>query len=161
MLESLFNKFIGYSLATLLKRDSNAGGSLWILQTLRTPISSNICEQLVLIAVTYCIENWIKLFREWIGLLFLLNHKITLFYLLLFVFICFITHCHSLSLIVIFCHPLSFAVIRCLLLYHLLSLAKSLVVIRCTASCHLLSLVVIRCHSIYHSSVFLQTIIIS
>ena len=110
-----------------------------------------------------------------VGFLFLLEHKITLFYLISFVFIRFITRYHSLSLIVIFCYSLSFAVIRCLLLYHSLSLVESLVVIRCITRCHSLSLVVIRCttcchllslvfipcHSMYHSSVFLQTIIIS
>ena len=162
------------STATLLKRGSNTGVSLWILQTLRTPISKN-CERLILIVVTYCIQNWIKLFRKRIGLLFFLKHKITLFYLLSSVFIRFITRCHSLLLIVIFCYLLSFAVIRCYLLYHSLSLVKSLVAIRCTTRCHSLSLVVIRCitcfhslslvvircHSMYHSSAFLQTIIIS
>ena len=65
--------------ATLLKRDSNTGVYLWILQTLRTPISKNIWERQLLIVVICCIENWIKLFRNQIGLLFLLKHKITLF----------------------------------------------------------------------------------
>ena len=104
------------------------------------------------------------------GLLFLLKHKIALFYLLLSVFIPFITRCHSLSLIVIFCYLLSFLVIRCLLLYQSLSLVESLVAIRCTTRCHSLSLVVIRCttcfhslslvvircHWMYHSSVFFK-----
>ena len=53
------------------------------------------------------------------------NKKNTLFYLLSFDFIRFITHCHSLSLIVIFCYLLSFVVILST-----------------------------RCHSLYHSSVF-------
>ena len=137
-------------------------------------MSENIYEQLPLIVVIYCMENWIKLFRNQIGLLFLLKHKITLFYLLSFVFICFITCCHSLSLIVIFCyrcHSLSFAVsccttrchrwiTRCHSLCHSMSLVP-LIAMRRTTCCHSLSLVVIRCHSIYHSSVFLQTIIIS
>ena len=51
------------------------------------------------------------------GFLFNLKHKITLFYLLSFVFICFMTRCHSLSLIVIFSYSLLFVVIRCHLLY--------------------------------------------
>ena len=76
-----------------------------------------------------------------ISLSFLLKHKNTLFYLLSFVFIRFITRCHSLLLIVIFCYSLSFVVIRCHLLYHSLSL----VVICCTTRCHSLSLVVTRC----------------
>ena len=73
-----------------------------------------------------------------IGHLFLSKHKITLFYLLLFVLIRSITRCHSLSFIVIFYYSLSFVVIRCLLLYHSLSL----VFIRCTTRCHSLSFVV-------------------
>ena len=76
------------------------------------------------------------------------KHKITLFYLLSFVFIRFITRCHSLLLIFIFCYSLSFVVIHCDLLYHSLSLVVSLVFIRCTTRCHSLSLVVIRCHSV-------------
>ena len=68
VLESLFNKFIGPRLATVLKRDYNTGVFLWKLQTLRTPILKKICERLVLIVVIYCIENWIKLFRKRIGL---------------------------------------------------------------------------------------------
>ena len=86
-----------------------------------------------------------------IGLLFFLKHKITLFYLLSFVFICFITRCHSLSLIVIFCYSLSFVFIRFLLLYNLLSLVESLVAIRCTTRCHSLSLIAIRCTTCCHS----------
>ena len=85
-----------------------------------------------------------------IGLLFLLKHKTTLFYLLSFVFICFITSCHSLSLIVIFCYSLSFLAIRC----HSLSLVVSLVVIRCTTRFHSLSLVVICCITCCHSMSF-------
>ena len=93
-----------------------------VLWDLRTPTSKNICKRLLLIIVIYCIENWIKLFRNQIGLLFLLKHNLTLFYLLLFVFIRFITRCYSLSLIVIFCYSLSFVVIRSHLLNHSLSL---------------------------------------
>ena len=98
---------------------------------------------------------------------FILKYKITPFYLLLFVFIRFITRCHSLSLIAIFgyslsfvvthchslslvfihCHLLSLVVIRIQLVVHSLSLAVPLVVTRC----HSLSLVVIRCHSLCHS----------
>ena len=155
---------------------------MWILQTLRTPIFKNICKWLLPIVVIYSIENWIKLFRNQIGLLFLLKQKITLFYLLSFIFIRFITRCHSLSLIVIFvtrCHSLSLVfsrwhflplaaplvLTRCHLLYHSLSLfviccatrchSLSLAVIRCTTRFYSWSLVVIRCHSMYHSPVFL------
>ena len=149
-LNKIFWKTLQYSqeklqasrLATLLKRYSNTGVFLWILQTLITPISKNICEWLLLVAVIYSIENWTKLFRYQIGLLFLLKHKITLFYLLSFVFIRFMTGCHLLSLIVIFSYSLSFVVIRCHLLYHSLSLVVPLLVIRCTTRCHSLSLVV-------------------
>ena len=142
-------------LATLLKRDPNTGVFLWILQNLRTPISKNTCERLLLIVVIYCTENWIKLVRNQIGLLFLLKHKITLFYGLVVVVIRFITRRHSLSLIFVLCNSLSAVVIRCHLLHHSLSL----VVIRCTTLCHSLyhslSVVVICCHLMYHSSVFL------
>ena len=100
-------------LATLLKRDSYTGVFLWILQTLRTPILKNIYGQLLLIVVIYCREKWIKLFGNQIGLLFLLKHKITLFYLLSFVFIRFITSHHLLSCTVFFCYSLSFAVTCC------------------------------------------------
>ena len=58
-------------------------------------------------------------------------NRITLFYLLSFVFIRFITPCHSLSLTVIFCYSLSFVVL--------------LVVIRCHSLFHSLSFVVTRC----------------
>ena len=66
-----------------------------------------------------------------IGHLFLMKHKITLFYILSFVFIRFITRCHSL------------AVIRC----HSLSLVVPLVVTHC----------ITRCHSLYHSIIFIVT----
>ena len=82
-----------------------------------------------------------------------MKHKVTLFYLLSFIFICFITRCHSLSLIVIFCYSLSFAVTRC----HSLSF----VVTFCTTHCHSLSLFILlvatRCHSLYHSLSFVVT----
>ena len=115
--------------ATLLKRDSNTDVFLWILQTLRTTISKNICERLLLLVVIYCIENWIKLLRNQMGILFLLKHKITLFYLLSSVFIRFDTSCHSPSLIIIFCYSLSFVVTRCQSL--------SFVATCCTTRCHL------------------------
>ena len=109
--------------ATLLERDSNTDVFLWILQTLRTTISKNICERLLLLVVIYCIENWIKLLRNQ------MKHKITLFYLLSFVFIRFDTSCHSPSLIIIFCYSLLFVVTRCQSL--------SFVVTCCTTRCHL------------------------
>ena len=82
-----------------------------------------------------------------------------------------VVFCHSLSFFVISCHSLSFAVsccttrchrwiTRCHSLCHSMSLVP-LIAMRRTTCCHSLTLVVIRCHSIYHSSVFLQTIIIS
>ena len=94
-----------------------------------------------------------------IGLLFLLKLKITLFYFLSFVCIRFITHLHSLPLIVIFCYSLSFVVICCHFLYHSLSLfshslyhSLSFVVPLDIIRRHLFSLVVplvvIRCHSL-------------
>ena len=148
-LNKIFWKTLQYSqeklqasrLATLLKRYSNTGVFLWILQTLITPISKNICEWLLLVAVIYSIENWTKLFRYQIGLLFLLKHKITLFYLLSFVLSLAVILCYSLSFFVTRCHSLSLVVIHCHLLYHSLSLV--------------VPLVAIRCDSMYHSPVFL------
>ena len=84
---------------------------------------------------------------------FILKHKVTLFYLLSFVFIRFITCPHSLLLIDIFCHSLSFVVNRC----HTLSLVVTL----CHSLYYLLSLVVpldvTPCHSLYHSLSFVVT----
>ena len=82
-------------------------------------------------------RKFIKLFRKRIGLpdclfVFFLNHKITQFYFLSSVFICFIT--------------------RYLLLYRWFSLVVSLVVlldvIRCDSLSFVAQLVVIRCHSL-------------
>ena len=70
-----------------------------------------------------------KIIQNQISLLFLSKHKITLFYLLSFVFIRFITPCHSLSLTVIFCYSLSLVVTRSLIV----------------------PLVATRCHSLYQS----------
>ena len=76
------------------------------------------------------------------------NHKITLSYMLSFVFIRFIIFCHSLSLIVIFlvvvihCHYLSFVVTDCTTCCHWLHHSLSLVFIRCTTRCHSLPLFV-------------------
>ena len=85
-----------------------------------------------------------------IGFLFNLKHKITLFYLLSFVFIRFMTRCHSLSLIVIFSYSLLFAVICCHLLYHSLWPVVSFVVICCTT----------RYHSLYHSLLLVVTLVV-
>ena len=90
-----------------------------------------------------------------IGILFLLKHKITLFYLLSFIFIRFITRCHSLSLIVIFvtrCHSLSFVVSCCTTRRHSFNHSLSFVVVLDVTRCHslpfIVPLVVIRCHSL-------------
>ena len=95
----------------------------------------------------HCIENWIKLFRNQIGLLFLLKHKITLFYLLSFVFIHFVTRCHSLPLIVIFCDSLSFVVTRC----HSLPFVVTWSTTPCHSLYYSLSLVFIGCATRSHS----------
>ena len=85
------------------------------------------------------------------GLLFLLKHKITLLYLLSFVFICFIARCHSLSLLVIFGYSLSFIVTccttRCITCCH--SFVVPLDVIPCYSLSFVVPRVVIRCHSIH------------
>ena len=81
---------------------------------------------------------------------FLLKHKIILFYLLSFVFICFIPRCHYMSRIVIFCYSLSFLVIRCHSLSFVVTCcttrypSKSLFMTHVVTCCHSLSLVVTR-----------------
>ena len=92
------------------------------------------------IVVIYCIKNRVKFFRNQTGFCFTVKLKITLFYSLSFVFICFTTPCHSLSLTVTCYHLLSF-VVTC---RH----SSSFV---CHSIYHSLSFVVIRCHSLYHS----------
>ena len=85
-----------------------------------------------------------------IGFLLNLKHKITLFYLLSFVFICFMTRCHSLSLIVIFSYSLLFVVICCHLLYQSLWPIVSFVVICC----------ITRYHSLYHYLSFVVPVVV-
>ena len=86
------------------------------------------------------------------GLLFLLNNKIIIFYLLSFVFIRFITRCHSPSLIVIFCYSLSLTVplvvTRCHSLYHSFSFVATLAFIHCHSLSFVAPLVFIHCHSL-------------
>ena len=141
--------------ATLLKRDSNTGVVLIFRNTyfekhLQTAASDS----------SYILHKKLHS-RTRLPFCFILKHKITLF-CFSFVFICFITRFHSLSLIVIFYYSLSFVVTFC----HSLSLVVPLVVTRCTTRCHSLSFVVplvaICCHSLslavtrfYHLSVFL------
>ena len=68
-----------------------------------------------------------------------------------------------LSLAVTHCYLFSLFVTRCITPCHSLSLVAPLVVIRCHSFSFIVALVVtrctIRCHLMYHSSVFLQTII--
>ena len=71
--------------------------------------------------------------------------KITLFYLLSFVFIRFITRCHLLSLIVVVSLLL---VILCHLLHHSLSLFATRWTTRCHSLYHSLSFAIICCHSL-------------
>ena len=80
----------------------------------------------------YCgytlIKNWTKSFR---------NHSVSfwnlksLFHLLLFAFIRWITRCHSLSLVLICCHSLSLVLIRCRLLSSVIPLVVPFVAIHC------------------------------
>ena len=171
MLESLCNKFIGLQACNFTKKR---------LQYRRFPVNitnfkNTYFEKHLRTAGSdssyILLKKLNKIFRKWIGLLFLLKHKITLFYLLSFAFIRSISRCHSLSLIVIFCYSLPFVVTCCTThchsLYYSLSFVVLLDVILCQSMPFVvpfilirLSLVVIRCHSMYHSSVFLQTIII-
>ena len=92
---------------------------------------------------------------------FILKLKITLFYLLSFVFTSCTTpyhsfsfrvaRCHLLPLVVFLCHWLSLDLSLFVIGCHLLSLVVPLVVICCTTRCHSLSLVVIRCTTRCHS----------
>ena len=125
MLESLFNKFIGFQGCNFTKKR---------LQHRRFPVNitnfkNTYFEKHLRTARSdsyiYCIlQNYLGSELAFqIGYLFLLKHKITLFYLLyLYSFV--------LSLAVI--RSLLFGAIRCHLLYHSLSLIVSLVVIRYT-----------------------------
>ena len=144
MLESLSNKVKGLQAYNFTKNG---------LQHRRLPVNianfkNNYFEKHLRTAASdsSCIlhRKLTKVIQDQICLLFLLKHKITLFYLLSFVFIRFITRHHSLSLIVIFCYSLSFVVTRC----YSLSLAVSLVATRCHSLYHSLSFVVTRCHSL-------------
>ena len=151
VLESLFNKVAGLETYNFIqKRLQHRCFPVSIAKFLRTPISKNVYKRLLLLVVIYCIKTRLTFS-------FILKHKTTLFYLLLFVFIRFIIRCNSISLYVIFCYWLSFIVTRChtLLLSvtccHSLPLLVLLVVTRCHSFYHSLSLVVIRCHPLYHS----------
>ena len=59
-----------------------------------------------------------------------------------------VIRCYSLSFFVTRCHLLSFVITCCTTSCHSLWLIVSLVVIHCTTQCHSLSLIVIRCHSL-------------
>ena len=135
----------------LLKRDSNAGVFLWILQTLTTPISRKHLRRASSDSSYILHRSLNKIIQEadWpsrLSFCFFWNIKSLYF-----------TYSHSYSFVwslaVTNCHFLLLVVIRCHLLYHSLSLA----VIRCTTCCHSLSLVAIRFHSIFIYVVFLAT----
>ena len=81
------------------------------------------------------------------ALCFILKLNVTLFYSVLFVFICFITRSHSSSVFVTRCHLLSLVVTSC----HSLSLVVPLVITRCHSLYHSLSFVVTRCTTRCHS----------
>ena len=156
VLESLFNKFIGLQACSFTKK--------W-LQHRRFPMNTanfknNYFEKHLRTAGSdsNCLLhrklNKIILEADWPSrLVFCLfrKNRVTLFYLLLFVFIRFIIRCHSLLLIVISYYSLSFVVIRCHLLYHSLYHSLSFVAPLDVIRCYLLSfvsLVPIRCHSL-------------
>ena len=163
MLESLFNKFIGLQACNFTKKR---------LQHRRFPVNianfkNTYFEKHLRTAdsdSSYILHTKLnKIIQEadwppdWpfqIGLLFLLKHKITLLYLLSFVFIRFITRYPSLLFIVIFCYSLSFVVscctTRCHSLNHSLPFVVPLDITRChsmSSLYHLLSIVITRCHS--------------
>ena len=156
VLESLFNKFIGPPprLATLLKRGSNTGISLWILQTLKTPFEKDL--RTADSDSSYILHRKLnKNIQEadWPSrLAFCFSRNVKSLY-----FTYFHSYSFVLSLAVLRCHSLSFFVTRC----HSLSLAAPPVVTRWITRCHSLyhsmSLVVSRCHSLYHLFSFVVT----
>ena len=117
------------------------------MQTLRTTISKNICERLVLTVVIYCIESWIKLCRKCIGLphwpfvSFETKNPSTYSHSYSF-FLSFVvfadTQCNFLLRVVICCHSLSLAV----------PLVVAHCITRCHSLCYSMSFVVTCSHSI-------------
>ena len=112
---------------------------------LRTSISKNICERLLLILVTYCIKMKYNYWGTRLAIVLFWNIKslyITYCHSFSFILSLFAIHCHSWSfllLVIIRCHSFSFIVTRC----HQLSF----IVTPCTT----------RCHSLYHSLSFAVT----
>ena len=112
---------------------------------------------MLLIVVYILHKNWIKLFKNQIGLLF---HFETSNHSTLLTLIRFNSFYHSLSFAVTHCHFLLLVVIRCHLLSPIVTYCHSLsfLVTRCTIHCHsyhslsfVVPLVIIRYHSLYHS----------
>ena len=95
--------------------------------------------------------------------MFLLKHKITVFYSLSFVLVRFITRSHSLLLIVIYCHSLHLLITRCFTHCHS-SYTRChwlpLFVIPRTTCCQSLSLVVIHKRSLFHIFLLVTSFII-
>ena len=113
------------------------------------------------------ISQFVNNLHSWIycsctfHILFHSEPKITLFYLLSFVFIRCTTRCYLLSFVITRCitrcHLLSLIITGC----HSLSFVGPLVVIPCTTRCHSFSLVVTRCTtrvSFYKRSFLLRSI---
>ena len=160
MLESLFNKFIGLQVCNFTKKRLQHKlfpvnivnfKNTYFEKHLRTADSDS--SYILHTKLNKIIQeaDWPPDWPFQIGLLFLLKHKITLLYLLSFVFIRFITRYPSLLFIVIFCYSLSFVVscctTRCHSLNHSLSFVVSLDVTRCHSLSFVVPLVVICCHS--------------
>ena len=138
MLESLFNKVTGLQTCSVIKKR---------LEHRRFPVNIANFKNTYFekhLRTTASDSSYIlhRKLNNQICLLLILKHKITLFYLLSFAFIRFITRCHSRSFIVFFCYSLLCPVTCC----HSLSF-----VVTChTTCCHSLSLVVIRCTTRCH-----------
>ena len=158
VLESLFNKFIGLQVCNFTKKRLQHKlfpvnivnfKNTYFEKHLRTADSDS--SYILHTKLNKIIQeaDWPPDWPFQIGLLFLLKHKITLLYLLSFVFIRFITRYPSLLFIVIFCYSLSFVVSCCTTRCHSLNHSLPFVVPLDVTRCHSLSFDVTRCTTLF------------
>ena len=166
MLESLFNKFIGFQVYKFTKKR---------LQHRRFPVNianfkNTYFEKHLRTAGSdskYLLHrklNTIIQEADWpsrLAFCFFWNIKSLYFsYCRLYSFVLStaVIRCYSLSFFVTLCHLLSFVITCCTTSCNSLWLVVSLVVIHCTTQCHSLSLVVIRCRC--HSLSFVVPLVV-
>ena len=137
MLESLFNKVRGLQAYNFTKKRLKHRGFPVNIANFKNTYFKKHLQTAASDSSIYCVENWIKLFRNQNGLLFLLKHKSTILLSLVR------THSfqHSLSCAVMHYHFLLLVVIRC----QSLSLAVPHFVTGSTTRCHSLYT---HCHSL-------------